>query len=139
MPFTLVEIERAVRSAWSVETTFATEEYLARAPERPSRGQCGATALLVFDLLGGEMLVADLATNGVVNGVHYWNRLDGEYVDLTCDQFLDDESLFPPQIIERPMLPYPKPAREAYLLLRQRALTALGSPDLPHGTRATVG
>ena len=132
MTLTLAEIERAVRGSWGVDTTFATTDYLARAPLRPSRGQCGASALLVFDLLGGELLEADLATDGVVEGVHYWNRLDGEYVDLTGDQFMADESLFPPHVIIRPTLPVPPKACAAYLLLRRRALTALGHPELAH-------
>lgn len=130
--FTLVEIERAVRAAWSIETTFATEEYLARRPELPSRGQCGASSLFVHDLLGGDLMVADLATAGVVNGVHYWNVVAGETIDLTGDQFLADETLSSPSVIPRPSLPSPEAACSAYLLLRRRALALLGCPDLPH-------
>ena len=132
MTFALAEIERAVRAAWSTETTFATDEYLARAPERASRGQCGASALFVFDLLGGELMVADLATGGVVDGVHYWNVVDGVTVDLTGDQFLTDELLSSPSVVPRPSLPYPPAARDAYLLLRRRALATLGHPGLAH-------
>jgi len=130
--FTLAEIERAVRAAWSTGTTFATEEYLARRPELPSRGQCGATSLFVHDLLGGDLMVADLATAGVVNGVHYWNVVDGETIDLTGDQFLPDETLSSPSVIPHPSLPFPAAACSAYLLLRRRALEVLGCPDLPH-------
>ena len=130
--FVLADIERAVRAAWSAETTYATDEYLARAPQVPSRGQCGASALFVHDLLGGELMVADLATDGVVDGVHYWNVVEGVTVDLTGDQFLPDETLSSPSVIPRPGLPYPPAARHAYLLLRSRALATLGCPGLPH-------
>ena len=126
MPVTLRDLEEAIRSAWSPETAFASAEYLARAPEKPSRGQCGTTALVVRDLLGGELLVAQVAVGGVVDGVHYWNRLGGRLeVDLTHDQFRADEVVLPPQVVSRPGLPRPERARVAYLLLRSRVLLAL--------------
>ena len=71
VPLTLQDIERAVRAAWSHETTYASEDYLSRAPDRPSRGQCGPTALIVHDLLGGDLLVPDVTVEDVVDGVHY--------------------------------------------------------------------
>jgi hypothetical protein len=126
VPLTLQDMERAIRAAWSRETTFASDEYLSKTPDRPSRGQCGPTALVVHDLLGGDLLVSDVAVDGVVDGVHYWNRLsDGVYVDLTRDQFAADEVVLPPRVVPRPALPKPERARAAYLLLRARVLTAL--------------
>lgn len=126
VPLTLQDVERAIRAAWSRETTFASDEYLSRAPDRPSRGQCGPTALVVHDLLGGDLLVSDVAVDGVVDGVHYWNRLsDGLCVDLTRDQFTADEVVLPPRVVARPALPKPERARAAYFLLRARVLTAL--------------
>lgn len=122
---TLRDVERAIRAAWSSETAFASDEYLARAPERASRGQCGPTALLVHDLLGGELLVSQVAVAGVVDGVHYWNRIDDDWVDLTREQFLADESIGPPRVVERLPLPGPEPAQQAYLLLRSRVLGLL--------------
>jgi hypothetical protein len=117
--FSLPEVERAVRAAWSPETAYASPGYLARAPERPGRGQCGPTALVVNDLLGGELLVAQVRVAGVVDGVHYWNRLDGGVdVDLTRDQFTADEVVLEPTVVARRPLPGPERARAAYLLLR---------------------
>jgi hypothetical protein len=121
VPPTLTQVEHAVRRAWSAETTYASAEYLARAPQRRSRGQCGPTALIVNDLLGGELLVADLLADGVQLGVHYWNRLpDGSEVDLTGDQLLDDETLHDIRVSVRPAGPMPVGGRDAYLLLRER-------------------
>jgi hypothetical protein len=123
---TLDEVERAIRAAWCGRTTFASADYLARAPDRRSRGQCGPTALLVHHLLGGELLVADVAVDGVVDGVHYWNRLgDGRQVDLTRDQFTDGEVVLEPLVVPDPTLPEPERARAAYLLLRDRVLATL--------------
>ena len=124
----LREIERAVRAAWGPETAYASPAYLARAPGRPGRGQCGTTALVVNDLLGGELLVAPVQGAGGVNGVHYWNRLDDGDVDLTRDQFTDDEVVLEPRTVPREPLPRPEPARAAYLLLRARVFGALGEP-----------
>ena len=37
-----------------------------------SRGQCGSTALTIHDLLGGELLIAEVhRTDGSRQGVHY--------------------------------------------------------------------
>jgi hypothetical protein len=92
--WTLAEIETAVRASWGADTCYATPEYLARGEGRPSRGQCGSTALVVQRLLGGDLMVADVEYDGCVEGVHYWNVLPGEgEVDLTGDQFVEGESL----------------------------------------------
>ena len=128
MRVTLAEVEAAVRSAWSPETAFARED--SRAPEKASagRGQCGPTALVVQDLLGGELVIAEVTVAGVVDGVHYWNRFGAVDVDLTRDQFLDDEVVGGPRVVQRPSDGIkPGPARDAYLLLRERVLAAL--PD----------
>jgi hypothetical protein len=126
----LAALERAIRVSWSPETAFASADYLGRAPDRLSRGQCGTTALVVHDLLGGEVLVADVAVGGAVDGVHYWNRLpDGRCVDLTADQFVDGEVVLAPRVVERPGPPKPERARAAYELLRERVLTALRNPS----------
>lgn len=125
VPLTLFEVERAVRAAWSPETAYASAEYLARAPDRPGRGQCGTTALVVHDLLGGELLVAPVQTAGGVDGVHYWNRLDDGDVDLTRGQFADDEVVLEPRTVPREPLPRPEAAQAAYLLLRERVFSGL--------------
>jgi hypothetical protein len=49
--------------------------------------------LTVHDLLGGELLIAEvLRTDGSRQGVHYWNLLpDGTEIDLTREQFASNE------------------------------------------------
>lgn len=51
--------------------------------DRPSTGQCHATALILHDIFGGRII------RGYVNGwcVHYWNVINGVTVDATLDQF----------------------------------------------------
>lgn len=91
---TLSAIEAAVRSSWGPDTTFVSADYMARGSGQPSRGQCGTTALVLQELLGGDLMVADVEHEGRVDGVHYWNvTAGGLELDLTRDQFTDTESL----------------------------------------------
>jgi hypothetical protein len=91
---TLSQIEAAVRSCWGPDTSFATRGYMSRGSGLPSRGQCGTTALVIQDLLGGDLMVADVRYEGRVEGVHYWNVTPGGVeLDLTRDQFTPGESL----------------------------------------------
>ena len=86
------------------------------------------TALVVQDLLGGNLILAEVHVNGVKDGNHYWNRLpDGTEVDLTADQFLPGEVIVNPQVVHRPP-DAPRRFREQYELLRNRVLAALESP-----------
>jgi hypothetical protein len=44
------------------------------------------TALVVQDILGGDLILAEVHVAGAQVGHHYWNRLpDGSDVDLTAD------------------------------------------------------
>ncbi|MEZ0493175.1 hypothetical protein AB2L28_13110 [Kineococcus sp. TBRC 1896] len=91
---TLSAIEAAVRCSWGPDTVFASPEYMARGGGQPSRGQCGTTALVVQELLGGDLMVADVEHEGRVEGVHYWNvSVGGIELDLTGDQFAAGEAL----------------------------------------------
>jgi hypothetical protein len=76
----LEDLAHELSGAWCRETSVQPVEWTGR---NPALGQCAVTALIVQDILGGELVQA------VVNGVsHYWNRLDsGEEIDLTRGQF----------------------------------------------------
>jgi hypothetical protein len=62
------------------------------------------TALVLQEILGGELLLADvLNEDGSQQGVHFWNRLRGGLeVDLTRGQFTPSEVVQSPKIIDRP-------------------------------------
>jgi hypothetical protein len=74
------EVAAAIASSWQAASSNDPDNW---SPENPSHGQCAVTALAVQELLGGDLLRAD------VHGVsHYWNRLrSGEELDLTRSQF----------------------------------------------------
>lgn len=66
----------ALLGSWSIETS---GNWL---PDNPARGQCNVTALLINELFGGELLKTPLP-----EGDHFYNRIDGERIDLTASQF----------------------------------------------------
>jgi hypothetical protein len=125
---TIAEIAPVVRSAWSAETCDPVD--LADwSIGNPARGQCGVTALVICDLLGGELLIAEvIRADGSRQGIHYWNRLpDGTEVDLTVEQFAPSEVVQPPVAITRPTGP-PARCADQYQRLRERVFSSLGQP-----------
>jgi hypothetical protein len=99
---TLRDVEAAVRQSWCAETCDPID-VPNWTPDRPSRGQCAVTALVVRDLLGGELLEAEVRfRDGGRQGFHYWNRLAELDLDLTGDQFTKDEIVQEPRVVEGP-------------------------------------
>lgn len=95
---TLEALERAVQAAWSADTA---EDPAAWSPENPARDHCDVTALLVRDLLGGEILIANVIRDGRRVERHAWNRLpSGLTVDLTRSQFQNGEQFDAPRVAE---------------------------------------
>ena len=76
MRFDANRIAAALIDCWSIETS---GNWLA---DNPARGQCNVTALLINELFGGEILKTSLP-----EGDHFYNRIDGERIDLTASQF----------------------------------------------------
>jgi hypothetical protein len=122
---TLSEIEAALHASWGSDTCFASADYLARGTGRPSRGQCGTTALVIQSLLGGDLMVADVEYEGRIEGVHYWNvTAGGLELDLTRDQFLPGESLINQRRVTAPRNPSTA-GEQPFQLLQQRVAAAL--------------
>jgi len=125
--WTWSEIEAAVRSSWGPDTAFASTDYMARGSGRPSRGQCGTTSLVIQDLLGGDLMVADVEYEDRMEGVHYWNVTpNGVEVDLTRDQFVAGESLINEHVVAVGRNSS-SAGEQPFQLLRQRVSAALGS------------
>lgn len=127
----LSEIERAVRASWGIDTCSADDRDDWH-PRNPAHGQCDITALVVQDLLGGDLLLGAVCVHGERDGYHWWNRLvTGVEIDLTRDPSRPDETGTPGMPIKRPVLSAPR--AEAYALLRRRVADWLG-PLPPAGT-----
>jgi len=125
-PRTLTDIESALRASWGVDVCEDPADVPHWSPVNSARGQCGPTALVLHDLLGGDLVVAGVtAADGTPRGYHWWNRLSGgEEVDLTREQFRDGEVVGPGRVLARPAGPM-KRGEEQYLTLRARVLAAL--------------
>lgn len=131
--YTLRQLEDAVRGAWSLDTADEDDGWT---PENPSRGQCDITTLVVHDLLGGELLAADVFLDGERIEAHMWNRLpSGLEIDLTRDQFRSAEVIGDPTVRVRPEsfdATHPRYHRyEQYLVLAGRVRAALGLTAAP--------
>ena len=99
--FTLGQLEEAIRSSWSAETSDDPDAWT---PGNPAFQHCDVTARVVQDYLGGEILVAGVARDGRRVDRHAWNRLpSGLAIDLTWEQFHHGEQLESPSIVERPI------------------------------------
>jgi hypothetical protein len=121
----LRRVEDAIRAAWSIETCDPTDIPSWTTANR-ARGQCAVTTLVVHDLLGGQMLEAEVHfRDGSRQGFHYWNRLDGFDLDLTLEQFTTDEVVQEPTLIDWPS-GVPWRAHEQYLIFRKRVYADLG-------------
>ncbi|MFD4763586.1 hypothetical protein ACFWOJ_33490 [Streptomyces sp. NPDC058439] len=119
------DLEQAIRGGWGADTT--TPAHRPHwTPDNPARDQCGVTALVVHDLLGGELIRGEVHVDGERVDYHWWNRLGmGIEVDLTREQFGPDETVAGGDVIERPAEIVR--LRAEYELLRSRVLAALRS------------
>ena len=70
------DVQAALRSSWSIKTSGGWQA------RNPARGQCNVTALLVNDLYGGDILKTPLP-----DGDHFYNRINGDRIDFTAEQF----------------------------------------------------
>ena len=68
---------------WEEMTVYAKKQWK---PKLKCSGQCNATALLVQEYFGGEIIYYPLP-KGYDKKVHYFNRINGLDVDLTSEQF----------------------------------------------------
>ena len=128
MTFTLAQLEAAIRGAWTLDTADESNDWT---PENPSCGQCDVTTLVVHDLLGGDLLSADVFLDGERVEAHMWNRLSsGVEIDLTREQFVRGEVIGEPRVGRRPAVfdaAHPRYHRyEKYLVLSERVRTTLG-------------
>jgi hypothetical protein len=129
MTITAADLVPYFQSSWGADTCYpdSSGEWT---PDNPSRDQCGMTALVVQDVLGGDLVLAEVQVEGAKVGHHYWNVLpDGSEVDLTADQFRPEEEVVGGTVVVRPP-DAPRRHREQYELLRDRVMSALAADGL---------
>lgn len=79
---TLGDLYEILRKCWSKDTAYPSCQ-ADWVPDDPTYGQCAVTAMLVYDLFGGT--IHRIRVEG--GGTHYFNKIDGHYIDLTREQF----------------------------------------------------
>ncbi|WP_456901751.1 YunG family protein [Geodermatophilus sp. SYSU D00663] len=135
----LEQVTAAVRAAWCRETR-DDSDLADWSPGDPARGQRGATALVLHDLLGGDLLLAEVRrTDGSRQGVHWWNRLPGgREVDLTREQFaLHEVGGGGGAGRRRPARPARPRGRRRPRAVPRAARRGAGRPRPDHGTDVT--
>jgi len=70
-------LRNALENSWSLESSTLWTQ------DNPAAGQCGVTALVVQDHLGGEILETKYGSIW-----HFYNRIDGKPIDFTKSQFV---------------------------------------------------
>lgn len=68
---------------WCRETAYPSSQADYVYENDPTYGQCAITATLVCDVFGGT--IHKIKVEG--GGTHYFNKINGQYYDLTRDQF----------------------------------------------------
>ncbi|WP_142212361.1 hypothetical protein [Streptomyces sp. SLBN-118] len=126
IPLTLTDITAALRAGWARDT--CSPDDLERADwttDNPAWGHCDITALVVNDILGGDLVVSEVHLGGEQHGYHWWNRLpSGIEIDLTREQFRGGQRVTGGRVVTRP--PGRLPRRwEEYQLLRRRVMARL--------------
>lgn len=83
LKFDEARIRKALDSAWSSESAIQSSA------ENPANGQCNVTAAVIYDLFGGDIL-----RTRYPDFWHYYNRIDGQRIDLTDSQFTRPNARF---------------------------------------------
>jgi hypothetical protein len=105
------------REAWCRRSS---QDPLRWRPEVPEYGQCGATALVVQDVLGGGLLTGRLTHDGRRFLTHCWNLLEGDVeVDLTRAQLRGARLLGTSRVTRAALLAHP-PTAQQYAFLAAR-------------------
>lgn len=80
---TLNDLFLALLNCWERETAYPASQADYDKSNDPTYGQCAITATIVHDLFGGT--IHKIRVSG--GGTHYFNKIEGRYIDLTRDQF----------------------------------------------------
>lgn len=78
----LDELFKKLLDAWCKETAYPRCQNDYDHDNDPTYGQCAITATIVHDIFGGT--IHRIKVDG---GTHYFNKINGHYMDLTSDQF----------------------------------------------------
>jgi hypothetical protein len=108
------EVKKVLFESWSLESSSKWSK------DNPAKGQCGVTALVVHDILGGEIRKTKLS-----DGWHFYNFINKERHDLTASQF--KEVIAYKDLLSTREEAFADTNVEQYIFLKQKVLTAVFS------------
>ena len=82
LPAGQAKIRRALANSWSERTSVCYNPSIAPL----SYGQCAATAVVIFETFGGEILRSEILRHNGTTARHFYNRIEGQRLDFTADQ-----------------------------------------------------
>lgn len=82
-------------------------------------GMCAITALIINDYLGGA--ICKIHVNGIS---HYYNLINDEIIDLTCEQFNCDIDYNNYEIVERKTI-LTSDTKHRYNILKERLINKI--------------
>lgn len=95
MTFSKEQVQQALEKSWTKLTSRNPDEW---SPENPARGQCAVSALIVQDILGGELQKVETNFNGKIEG-HFRNISSaGNVIDTTRSQYPKEQEFEPRDI-----------------------------------------
>jgi len=110
-----------IRDAWCKETSYYPDKW---SRLNPAVGQCVVTALVLQDIMGGSIIKCYVGEDRLS---HYYLRTEGIDLDLTFEQWLDDDTYRP--FIEEIVGPVSREkllanddTRRRYILLSERVI-----------------
>lgn len=110
--YTTDEIIDALFKAWSFQSSSKWSK------DNPANGQCGVTALVVHDLLGGKINKTVLPS-----GWHFYNVVNGTRINFTSSQF--SEEIFYMDISSNREEAFQDTNEDQYRYLKERVLDDL--------------
>jgi hypothetical protein len=120
------ELKQLLIQSWDIETCSpGLRDKLTE--EKPSLGQCAITTLIVNDFFGGKIMRCMASS-----GIHYYNIIDDELVDLTVEQFLGEIPQYEHgEEITRDYLLSNEDTKKRYILLNNNLQKTIGEKLTP--------
>jgi hypothetical protein len=118
---------RHIAAGWDADTAWIDDWD----ETNPARGQCGSSALVLQDLLGGTVVRAMVEPTPRHRIVHYWNVLPLGQVDLTWHQFESEARITDAGPVERGELLDGPWFERRYRTLHRRVVASLLRPASP--------
>lgn len=124
-------VVKAIAASWSRETSEVPDEW---SEANRAKGHCDVSSFVAWEHLGGDLVQGQVHLHGEFQEYHYWNRLDGDDLDLTRGQFKSGEVVTEEKVLESAFLAANRESMRPELAarldaFRERVNRRLGTAD----------